>query len=93
MCAGSPRKTTSAQNACVCSVLHKKERPANTRQTPETEHLPYNERVPEESRMVKAFTRSSAGADVELVIDIRNPAACLVSHSSTTTTTTTRDWV
>ncbi|KAF3035971.1 hypothetical protein E8E12_007636 [Didymella heteroderae] len=45
--------------------------------TPETEHLGYNERVPDESRMVKAFTRSAAGVDVELVIDIRNPAACL----------------
>ncbi|KAH6622097.1 SAC3/GANP/Nin1/mts3/eIF-3 p25 family-domain-containing protein [Boeremia exigua] len=45
--------------------------------TPETEHLPYSARVPDESRMVKAFTRSSAGADVELVIDIRSPAACL----------------
>ncbi|KAF1933610.1 uncharacterized protein M421DRAFT_415955 [Didymella exigua CBS 183.55] len=45
--------------------------------TPETEHLAYAERVPAEARMVKAFTRSSAGADVELVIDIRNPTACL----------------
>ncbi|OSS45406.1 hypothetical protein B5807_10251 [Epicoccum nigrum] len=45
--------------------------------TPETEHLAYSARVPDESRMVKAFTRSSAGADVELVIDIRSPAACL----------------
>ncbi|KAF3035629.1 hypothetical protein E8E11_000650 [Didymella keratinophila] len=45
--------------------------------TPETEHLGYNDRVPDESRMVKAFTRSAAGVDVELVIDIRNPAACL----------------
>lgn len=49
-------------------------------QTPETEHGPYGARVPDESRMVKAFTRSSAGADVELVIDIRSPAGCLVSH-------------
>ena len=48
-------------------------------QTPETEHLDYSLRVPDESRMVKAFTRSSAGADVELVIDIRSPSACLVS--------------
>jgi hypothetical protein len=47
--------------------------------TPETEHAEYNKRTPDESRMVKAFTRSSAGADVELVIDIRSPAACLVS--------------
>ncbi|XPS99090.1 actin cytoskeleton and mitosis protein [Ascochyta lentis] len=45
--------------------------------TPDTEHLDYGDRKPDESRMVKAFTRSSAGADVELVIDIRNPAACL----------------
>ncbi|KZM19360.1 actin cytoskeleton and mitosis protein [Ascochyta rabiei] len=45
--------------------------------TPETEYLEYGDRIPDESRMVKAFTRSSAGADVELVIDIRNPAACL----------------
>ncbi|KAJ4379182.1 actin cytoskeleton and mitosis protein [Didymella sp. IMI 355093] len=45
--------------------------------TPETEHLDYGKRVPDESRMVKAFTRSAAGVDVELVIDIRNPAACL----------------
>ncbi|KAF2623937.1 hypothetical protein BU25DRAFT_442202 [Macroventuria anomochaeta] len=45
--------------------------------TPETEHLEYSARIPDESRMVKAFTRSSAGADVELVIDIRSPAACL----------------
>ncbi|KAL1650645.1 actin cytoskeleton and mitosis protein [Didymella pomorum] len=45
--------------------------------TPETEHLGYNDRVPDESRMVKAFTRSAAGVDVELVIDLRNPAACL----------------
>jgi|SRR5438128_705378 hypothetical protein len=48
--------------------------------TPETEHLAYSARVPDESRMVKAFTRSSAGADVELVIDIRSPPACLVSR-------------
>lgn len=53
---------------------------ADVHQTPETEHLSYNDRVPDESRMVKAFTRSAAGVDVELVIDIRNPAACLVSN-------------
>ena len=62
-----------ARMACCPAAL------LTCQQTPETEHLEYSKRVPDESRMVKAFTRSSAGADVELVIDIRSPAACLVS--------------
>ncbi|KAF2652343.1 hypothetical protein K491DRAFT_51078 [Lophiostoma macrostomum CBS 122681] len=34
-------------------------------------------RVPDESRMVKAYQRSAAGMDVELVSDIRSPSVCL----------------
>ncbi|RAR06935.1 leucine permease transcriptional regulator protein [Stemphylium lycopersici] len=46
--------------------------------TPETQHLPSrNQRVPDESRMVKAYARSAAGMDVELVSEIRSPATCL----------------
>ncbi|KAH7074683.1 SAC3/GANP/Nin1/mts3/eIF-3 p25 family-domain-containing protein [Paraphoma chrysanthemicola] len=45
--------------------------------TPETEHLPRRQRIPDESRMVKAYTRSAAGADVELVSELRSPATCL----------------
>ncbi|KAF2715202.1 hypothetical protein K504DRAFT_457375 [Pleomassaria siparia CBS 279.74] len=37
------------------------------------------QRVPDESRMVKAFKRSAAGDDIELVTDIRTPATCLKS--------------
>jgi hypothetical protein len=46
-------------------------------QTPETEHLPRKQRIPDESRMVKAYARSAAGMDVELVSEIRSPATCL----------------
>jgi 3-deoxy-D-arabino-heptulosonate 7-phosphate (DAHP) synthase class II len=35
-------------------------------------------RVPDESRMVKAYQRSAAGMETELVSDIRSPATCLV---------------
>ncbi|KAF2012767.1 hypothetical protein BU24DRAFT_425389 [Aaosphaeria arxii CBS 175.79] len=35
------------------------------------------ERKPDEARMVKAYQRSAAGMDVELVSDIRSPATCL----------------
>ncbi|KAH4068259.1 hypothetical protein HBI56_117050 [Parastagonospora nodorum] len=45
--------------------------------TPETEHLPRKQRIPDESRMVKAYTRSAAGMDVELVSEIRSPPTCL----------------
>ncbi|EDU40490.1 hypothetical protein PTRG_01052 [Pyrenophora tritici-repentis Pt-1C-BFP] len=46
--------------------------------TPETQHLPSrNQRKADESRMVKAYARSAAGMDVELVSEIRNPATCL----------------
>ncbi|CAO2649551.1 Nn.00g069360.m01.CDS01 [Neocucurbitaria sp. VM-36] len=45
--------------------------------TPETEHLPRADRIPDESRMVKAYARSAAGMDVELVSEIRSPATCL----------------
>ncbi|EOA89414.1 uncharacterized protein SETTUDRAFT_147871 [Exserohilum turcica Et28A] len=46
--------------------------------TPETQHLPSrSQRVPDESRMVKAYARSAAGMDVELVSEIRSPATCL----------------
>lgn len=52
-------------------------------QTPETEHLPRKQRIPDESRMVKAYARSAAGMDVELVSEIRSPATCLVSAMRT----------
>ncbi|KAF2031368.1 hypothetical protein EK21DRAFT_63256 [Setomelanomma holmii] len=45
--------------------------------TPETEHLPRKQRIADESRMVKAYARSAAGMDVELVSEIRSPATCL----------------
>ncbi|KAL5121709.1 actin cytoskeleton and mitosis protein [Pleosporales sp. CAS-2024a] len=45
--------------------------------TPGTEHLPRKQRIPDETRMVKAYTRSAAGMDVELVSEIRSPATCL----------------
>ncbi|EUC42873.1 hypothetical protein COCMIDRAFT_102351 [Bipolaris oryzae ATCC 44560] len=46
--------------------------------TPETQHLPSrSQRIPEESRMVKAYARSAAGMDVELVSEIRSPSTCL----------------
>ncbi|KAJ4367018.1 actin cytoskeleton and mitosis protein [Neocucurbitaria cava] len=45
--------------------------------TPETEHLTRAHRLPDESRMVKAYARPAAGMDVELVSDIRSPATCL----------------
>ncbi|EFQ88196.1 hypothetical protein PTT_16020 [Pyrenophora teres f. teres 0-1] len=46
--------------------------------TPETQHLPSrNQRKADESRMVKAYARSAAGMDVELVSEIRNPTTCL----------------
>ncbi|KAH9860185.1 hypothetical protein IAQ61_011969 [Plenodomus lingam] len=45
--------------------------------TIETEHLPRKERIPDESRMVKAYSRSAAGAEQEMVSDIRSPATCL----------------
>lgn len=52
--------------------------------TPETAHGPRAGRVPDETRMVKAFTRSAAGQEEELVSDKRTPATCLVSLSSAT---------
>jgi len=52
---------------------------ANLVQTPETQHLPRRQRIPDESRMVKSYTRSAAGMDVELVSEIRSPLTCLVS--------------
>ncbi|KAF1947034.1 hypothetical protein EJ02DRAFT_450008 [Clathrospora elynae] len=45
--------------------------------TPETQHLPRKQRIADESRMVKAYARSAAGMDVELVSEIRSPATCL----------------
>ncbi|KAF2788124.1 hypothetical protein K505DRAFT_366752 [Melanomma pulvis-pyrius CBS 109.77] len=45
--------------------------------TPETAHGDRKLRVPDESRMVKAYTRSAAGMETELVTDIRSPSACL----------------
>ncbi|KAI4607265.1 hypothetical protein J4E83_009721 [Alternaria metachromatica] len=46
--------------------------------TPETQHLPSrSQRIADESRMVKAYARSAAGMDVELVSEIRSPATCL----------------
>ena len=49
--------------------------------TPETQHLPSrSQRIADESRMVKAYARSAAGMDVELVSEIRSPATCLVSQ-------------
>lgn len=47
--------------------------------TEETAKGPRNGRVPDESRMVKAFARSAAGAEDELVTEIRTPPTCLVS--------------
>ena len=42
--------------------------------TPETQHLPSrSQRIADESRMVKAYARSAAGMDVELVSEIRSP--------------------
>jgi len=50
--------------------------------TPGTAHLPRKERIPDESRMVKAHTRSAAGTEMELVTDVRTPETCLVrSHT------------
>jgi hypothetical protein len=71
--------TSNVQNAYVCPMLECDTMLIDAK-TPETQHLGYSDRIPDETRMVKAFTRSSAGADVELVIDIRSPAACLVSR-------------
>ncbi|USP75769.1 hypothetical protein yc1106_03043 [Curvularia clavata] len=46
--------------------------------TPETQHLSSrSQRIPDESRMVKAYARSAAGMDVELVSEIRSPVTCL----------------
>ncbi|CAN9399488.1 unnamed protein product [Alternaria alternata] len=46
--------------------------------TPETQHLPSrSQRIADESRMVKAYARSAAGMDVELVSEIRSPPTCL----------------
>ncbi len=47
--------------------------------TPETARLRRNDRVPDESRMIKAHTRSAAGQDNELISEVRTPEACLVS--------------
>lgn len=47
--------------------------------TPDTEHLSRKQRIPDETRMVKAYSRSAAGAQQELVSDIRSPATCLAS--------------
>ncbi|OAL51009.1 hypothetical protein IQ07DRAFT_408536 [Pyrenochaeta sp. DS3sAY3a] len=45
--------------------------------TPETEHLGRANRIPDETRMVKAYARSAAGMDTELVTEIRSPTTCL----------------
>jgi hypothetical protein len=51
--------------------------------TPETAHGPRKERIPDESRMVKAHTRSAAGTEMELVTDVRTPDTCLVCNHAT----------
>ena len=51
--------------------------------TPETQHLPRKQRIPDESCMVKAYARSAAGMDVELVSEIRSPITCLVGNVPT----------
>ncbi|KAF1957368.1 hypothetical protein CC80DRAFT_43125 [Byssothecium circinans] len=45
--------------------------------TPETAHGPRLQREPDETRMVKAFTRSAAGAEEELITEKRTPTTCL----------------
>ncbi|KAF2676786.1 hypothetical protein K458DRAFT_247162, partial [Lentithecium fluviatile CBS 122367] len=45
--------------------------------TPETQRLRRNDRIPDESRMVKAHTRSAAGTENELMTDVRTPDTCL----------------
>jgi hypothetical protein len=47
--------------------------------TQETARLRRNQRVPDESRMVKAHTRSAAGTESELMTDVRTPETCHVS--------------
>jgi hypothetical protein len=64
---------------CVSALFRDSKPHTNWAQTPETEHLPRKQRIPDESRMVKAYTRSAAGMDVELVSEIRSPPTCLVS--------------
>lgn len=39
-------------------------------------------RVPDESRMVKAYQRSAAGMETELVTDIRPPSVCLTTMNT-----------
>lgn len=51
--------------------------------TPETARKKRSERVPDESRMVKAHTRSAAGTEEELLTDVRTPDTCLVSRNGT----------
>jgi hypothetical protein len=46
--------------------------------TPETQFKHRSERIPDESRMVKAHTRSAAGMEIELITDVRTPLTCLV---------------
>lgn len=46
--------------------------------TAETAHGPRGGRVPDEMRMIKAHQRSAAGADLELMTEVRTPEACLV---------------
>jgi hypothetical protein len=47
--------------------------------TPETARLRRNQRVADESLMVKAHTRSAAGTENELMTDVRTPDTCYVS--------------
>lgn len=46
--------------------------------TADSAHGPRKDRVPDETRMVKAHTRSAAGAESEFPTDVRTPATCLV---------------
>jgi len=45
--------------------------------TKKTAKGPRKDRVPDESRMVKAFQRSAAGMETELMTDVRTPETCL----------------
>lgn len=47
--------------------------------TPDTAHAERKERVPDESRMVKAFSRPAAGMESDLMTDVRTPETCLAS--------------
>jgi hypothetical protein len=69
-----PESVRTARTAAVHALLI-------SIQTIETQHLPRRQRIADESRMVKAYGRSAAGMDVELVSEIRSPATCLVGHN------------